>query len=117
MAMWSGSTATNSPSPSTRPAKRRWSIVSWSGCRFIGSRPSRSGIKCWLWLGHAMLRDSRDIVRRLEREGFERISVNGSHHKFRHRVSKRMVIVPHPRRDIALGTVRSIYRQAGWSKD
>uniref|UniRef100_Q07PQ4 YcfA family protein n=1 Tax=Rhodopseudomonas palustris (strain BisA53) TaxID=316055 RepID=Q07PQ4_RHOP5 len=64
-----------------------------------------------------MLRDSYDIIRRLQQEGFERISSKGSHHKFRHRTSKRTVIVPHPRRDIARGTVISIYRQAGWSKD
>jgi len=28
-----------------------------------------------------------------------------------------MVIVPHPRKDMPPGTLRSIYRQAGWQKD
>jgi len=28
-----------------------------------------------------------------------------------------MVIVPHPRKDIPIGTVRSIYDQAAWQKD
>jgi predicted RNA binding protein YcfA (HicA-like mRNA interferase family) len=64
-----------------------------------------------------VLKDSRDIIRRLLREGFEEKSVNGSHHKFVHRLMRRMVIVPHPRRDIPEGTVRAIYRQAGWQKD
>jgi predicted RNA binding protein YcfA (HicA-like mRNA interferase family) len=64
-----------------------------------------------------MLRDSRDIVARLRREGFELISVRGSHHKFAHRPSRRVVIVPHPRKDIPAGTIRSIYHQAGWAKD
>jgi len=64
-----------------------------------------------------MLRDSRDIIRRLERDGFELVSVRGSHHKFAHRPSRKLVIVPHPRKDIPPGTVRSIYRQAGWQKD
>ena len=30
-----------------------------------------------------MLRNSRDIVRRLKAEGFELVSIKGSHHKFR----------------------------------
>lgn len=64
-----------------------------------------------------MLRDSRDIIARLKQDGFEEVSVRGSHHKFVHRTLKRMVIVPHPRKDIPPGTVRSIYRQAGWAKD
>ena len=64
-----------------------------------------------------MLRDSRDIVRRLEREGFELVSVSGSHHKFFHQALRRRVIVPHPKRDLPVGTVRAIYRDAGWEKD
>jgi predicted RNA binding protein YcfA (HicA-like mRNA interferase family) len=63
-----------------------------------------------------MLRDSRDIIRRLNADGFELVSVRGSHHKFRGR-DNRTVIVPHPRKDIPAGTVRSIYAQAGWPRD
>jgi predicted RNA binding protein YcfA (HicA-like mRNA interferase family) len=64
-----------------------------------------------------MLTDSRDIIRRLRQDGFELASVRGSHHKLVHPASRRVVIVPHPRKDIPRGTVRSIYRQAGWPKD
>jgi len=64
-----------------------------------------------------MLRDSRDIIRRLLQDGFEQVSVRGSHHKFVHKEKHLMVIVTHPRRDIPAGTVRSIYKQAGWPKD
>jgi len=63
-----------------------------------------------------MLRDSRDIVRRLEQQGFALTSVRGSHHKFRH-PDGRVVIVAHPRKDTPPGTVRAIYKQAGWPKD
>jgi predicted RNA binding protein YcfA (HicA-like mRNA interferase family) len=63
-----------------------------------------------------MLKDSRDIVRRLEKDGFVLISTRGSHNKFRH-PDGRVVVVTHPRKDIPLGTVRSIYLQAGWEKD
>ena len=64
-----------------------------------------------------MLKDSRDILKRLKSDGFELVSVRGSHYKFRHRSDGRIVIVPHPRRDIPAGTVRSIYAQARWPKD
>jgi predicted RNA binding protein YcfA (HicA-like mRNA interferase family) len=63
-----------------------------------------------------MLRDSRAIISRLERAGFAFVSARGSHHKFRH-ADGRIVIVPHPRKDIPTGTVRSIYDQARWPKD
>jgi len=64
-----------------------------------------------------MLRNSRDIIRRLLQEGFIEVSVTGSHHKFVHPQSKRKVIVVHPKKDLAIGTVGAIYKQAGWHKD
>ncbi|MEP3439697.1 MAG: type II toxin-antitoxin system HicA family toxin [Hoeflea sp.] len=64
-----------------------------------------------------MLRDSRDIIKRLKADGFELVSTRGSHHKFRHSADGRVVIVTHPRKDIPAGTVRSIYAQARWPKD
>jgi predicted RNA binding protein YcfA (HicA-like mRNA interferase family) len=64
-----------------------------------------------------MLRDSRDIIDRLPHDKYQLVSVRGSHHKFVHPVLRRVVIVPHPRKDIPAGTVRSIYRQAGWPRD
>lgn len=64
-----------------------------------------------------MLKDSRDIIRRLKSDGFELVSVRGSHHKFKHPAIGRIVIVTHPRKDIPLGTAHSIYSQAGWPKD
>ena len=60
-----------------------------------------------------MLRNSRDIVRRLKAEGFELVSVKGSHHKFRKGAI--VVVVPHPKKDLPVGTARSIARQVGWN--
>ena len=59
-----------------------------------------------------MERDSRKIVKRLLADGFEPVSSKGSHHKFRK--GGQMVIVPHPKKDLPLGTARSIARMAGW---
>jgi predicted RNA binding protein YcfA (HicA-like mRNA interferase family) len=56
--------------------------------------------------------DSRELMRRLLAAGFEIVSVRGSHHKLRK--GARTVILPHPKKDLPLGTVNSILRQAGW---
>lgn len=55
--------------------------------------------------------DSRKIIQLLKAEGFEEVSKRGSHLKLRK--GDQTVIVPHPKKDLPLGTVRSIYRQAG----
>ena len=68
-------------------------------------------------MAKTVLTNSRDIIRRLEADGFGLVSVRGSHHKYRHAASGRTVILPHPRKDIPMGTARSIYRQAGWAFD
>ncbi len=59
-----------------------------------------------------MERDSKKIVKRLKDEGFELISIAGSHHKFRKGTIT--VIVPHPKKDLPTGTARAIAKQAGW---
>jgi len=59
-----------------------------------------------------MERDSKRIVKRLLADGFELVAIKGSHHKFRK--DARTVIVPHPKKDLPLGTAKSIARQAGW---
>lgn len=59
-----------------------------------------------------MERDSKKIVKRLRSEGFELVSTAGSHHKFRK--GPLVVIVPHPKKDLPMGTARSIAKQAGW---
>ena len=59
-----------------------------------------------------MPRNSHEIVRRLKAEGFRLVSVKGSHHKFRK--GGIVVVVPHPKKDLPLGTARSIARRVGW---
>jgi predicted RNA binding protein YcfA (HicA-like mRNA interferase family) len=56
--------------------------------------------------------DSRKIIQRLKAEGYELVSVSGSHHKFRK--NGKTIIVPHPKKDLPLGTARAIAKQAGW---
>jgi predicted RNA binding protein YcfA (HicA-like mRNA interferase family) len=65
-----------------------------------------------------MERSSKQIIRHLLDDGFALISVKGSHHKFARTEGNvtRTVIVPHPKKDMPLGTARAIARQAGWIK-
>lgn len=58
---------------------------------------------------------SREVIKRLESEGWVLVRVKGSHHHFRRPGQPGTVTVPHPVKDLAPGTLRSIYRQAGWA--
>lgn len=64
-----------------------------------------------------MLTNSRDIIRRLEREGWTLVRVTGSHHVFKNAVSGETLVVPHPKKDLGKGLVRAIYKGAGWKTD
>ncbi len=59
--------------------------------------------------------DSREVIRRLERDGWKRVRTKGSHQTFKHPRKTGIVTVPHPKRDLPVGTLRAIFRQAGWS--
>lgn len=58
--------------------------------------------------------NSKKIVTRLLREGWDAVAVKGSHHKFRHPETGKVVVIPHPKKDIAYGTARSIAKHVGW---
>jgi predicted RNA binding protein YcfA (HicA-like mRNA interferase family) len=57
--------------------------------------------------------DSRDVIRALKRDGWYEVSQAGSHKQFKHPVKKGRVTVPDPRRDLPIGTLKSIEKQAG----
>jgi len=46
-------------------------------------------------------------------DGWYEVARKGSHVQLKHPVRKGRVTVPHPRKDLPVGTVRSIERQAG----
>lgn len=57
---------------------------------------------------------SRDIIKILESEGWylDRIS-KSSHHQFRHPTKPGLITVPHPKKSIAIGTLKNIERVRG----
>lgn len=63
--------------------------------------------------------DSREVIRRLKADGWQQARTprnKGSHHQFKHPAKPGLVTVPHPKRDLPTGTLRAIFKQAGWSK-
>jgi predicted RNA binding protein YcfA (HicA-like mRNA interferase family) len=57
--------------------------------------------------------DSRDIIRVLAAAGWQHVATKGSHYQFKHASKPGRVTVPHPKRDIPPGTLRSIEKQSG----
>ncbi len=55
---------------------------------------------------------SREIIRQIEEDGWALVRVTGSHHHYRHPTKPGTVTVPHPVKDIPIGTIRSIERQS-----
>lgn len=56
---------------------------------------------------------SRDVIRILEADGWKEVTRKGSHAQFKHPVKKGRVTVPDPKRDLPVGTLRSIEKQSG----
>ncbi len=57
--------------------------------------------------------DSRAIIRALEADGWREVARKGSHAQFKYPVKSGRVTVPHPKKDVPRGTLRSIETQAG----
>lgn len=55
----------------------------------------------------------RAIIAALKREGWVRVAQKGSHVQFKHPTKPGRVTVPHPRKTIPKGTLKSIEKQAG----
>lgn len=56
---------------------------------------------------------SADVISALQRNGWLLVATRGSHHQFKHPEKPGRVTVPHPKRDIPLGTLKSIEKQSG----
>jgi predicted RNA binding protein YcfA (HicA-like mRNA interferase family) len=57
--------------------------------------------------------DSRTVIKKLKQDGWVEVRHAGSHKQFRHPQKKGRVTVPHPKRNIPIGTLKSIEKQAG----
>lgn len=55
---------------------------------------------------------SADVISALKADGWSQVAQKGSHLQFKHSSKPGRVTVPHPKRDIPIGTLRSIEKQA-----
>lgn len=53
------------------------------------------------------------VVKALEKAGFELVRVTGSHHRMTHADGRRVSVPVHRSRDVPRGTLRSVIRDAG----
>jgi len=58
---------------------------------------------------------SREIISALLQDGWIQVAQKGSHVQFKHPTKKGRVTVPHPERDIPVGTLKSIEKQSASS--
>lgn len=56
---------------------------------------------------------SREIIEMINAAGWYYIRTVGDHHHFKHPTRPGIVTVPHPKKDLPKGTLKSIARQAG----
>ncbi len=59
--------------------------------------------------------NSRDIIKKLKKDGWYLHHTKGDHQQFKHKEKLGKVTVAHPNKAIPIGTLRNIFRQAGWS--
>lgn len=57
--------------------------------------------------------DSGTVISRIEAEGWYRVAQKGSHVQFKHPTKPGKTTVPHPKKDLPIGTLKSIERQTG----
>ena len=57
--------------------------------------------------------NSRDVIKELQKDGWYEVNQVGSHKQFKLATKKGCVTVPHPKRNIPIGTLKSIEKQAG----
>jgi len=56
--------------------------------------------------------DSRNLIKRLLEDGWMHVATRVSDWQFKHPVKSGKVTVPHPKRDLPIGTARSVLKQA-----
>ena len=59
------------------------------------------------------VKSSHDVIRQLRAAGWTLVRVKGDHHHFKHGRNPAIVTVPHPKRDLSVGVLKTIERITG----
>lgn len=57
--------------------------------------------------------NSREMIKLIEQDGWKLVAIVGSHHQYKHPTKPGKVTIPHPKKDLAPKTIKSILKQAG----
>lgn len=57
--------------------------------------------------------NSRELIEMLTKDGWVQVRIKGSHHHFKHPDKPNLLTVPHPKKDLPVGTWNSILKDAG----
>lgn len=60
---------------------------------------------------HSM--NSKELISKLEKDGWALRGSKGSHHIFIHPIKTGHISVPHPKKDLGIGLVQKLLKQAG----
>ncbi len=55
---------------------------------------------------------SKDVIKIIKADGWYEVKQKGSHKQFKHETKKGKVTVPHPKKDLPIKTLKSIWKQA-----
>jgi predicted RNA binding protein YcfA (HicA-like mRNA interferase family) len=69
--------------------------------------------RCGNFTRDSIVLHSKDVIRALERDGWYRVGQTGSHVHFKHETKPGKVTVPHPVKDLPIGTLKSIEKASG----
>jgi predicted RNA binding protein YcfA (HicA-like mRNA interferase family) len=56
---------------------------------------------------------SSEVIKRIKAAGWQLARTKGSHQHFKHPAHPGIVTVPHPKKDLPIGTLKSIEKQSG----
>jgi len=57
--------------------------------------------------------NSRTLIKEVKKIGWVLVRVNGSHHHFKHPDRDIILTIPHPKKDLKIGLVNKIKKDAG----
>lgn len=56
---------------------------------------------------------SDELIRKIKAVGWVHVRTTGSHHVFEKEGEPLPMVIPHPRKDLAIGTLHKLLKQAG----
>jgi len=59
---------------------------------------------------------SAELIKIIEKDGWKLVRTKGSHYQYKHPIKKGRVTIAHPKKDVEIRTVYSVFHQAGIQK-